>query len=163
MKTCQCINCQFKNQCSGHQISEAKILTESTIKNVVSYIHCKKCPKKFTSEVRLNHHFEHNHVTKRSFTCIFCKNTYRFKSRLWNHTLKFHPDKDFTENIKPETKYIQGELTTVSKKKSIFHYVELMAISDSSGQQKKTENKFHFVETRRLQPRFIKRDRVNSV
>lgn len=88
---------------------------------------CSECARKFTSKVRLDHHFESIHVKKRSYNCKFCKSVFKFKPRLWKHTLKYHEKEDFTVNIIDE-KQTSQQLTV--QKVSIFHCIELLAESD---------------------------------
>lgn len=91
------------------------------------WLHCSECVKKFTSKVRLQNHIESTHINKRSYSCKFCNSVFKFKQRLWKHSIKYHAKEDFSENFKDEMKSSQPELqgtTTKITESSIFHNIE---------------------------------------
>lgn len=87
---------------------------------------CRQCPKKFTSEIRLSHHITLVHEKKKPFGCNYCRASFKLKARLWHHSLKKHKDKDFLKNINTS----RVKKIKENANKSIFHNVELLAISD---------------------------------
>lgn len=139
-----------------------------TTKDERLWLYCPNCPLKFLSRVRLDNHVQKYHKSTREFRCQFCRSAYKTKSRLWNHALKNHAEKDNTENVQESSmrqvrcqicmktftsklklkshllKYHKKAPNNYSKKetktsstgfnaqKSIFHCVELLAISDAN-------------------------------
>lgn len=95
-----------------------------------TWVKCKQCPQRYTSKTRMTYHIRTVHDKKKPFQCKFCKVSFKFESKLWGHHLKYHSDKDITENIKIKMHEHEQTPTKINKMRSIFHSAELLAISD---------------------------------
>lgn len=110
---------------------------EITVEKLKLWQQCKECDRRFTSDVRLNHHIQLKHINVKNLRCKFCKASFKLKSKLWKHHRKSHSDKDHTENIEIEIKKIplpeakKGiKVEKEEDQRSIFHSIELLSVSD---------------------------------
>lgn len=86
-------------------------------------LHCEGCKRSFTSKKRLqNHLIKCNKKLRRvkvsAFSCRHCRKNYTKRSGLIKHCIKYHKGSS------------QNEIEKSPNKQSIFHSIELMAISD---------------------------------
>lgn len=94
-----------------------------------NWIHCKSCPRKFTSIKRLENHVVRYHDSRKPFKCKLCRASFKHRSKLWNHTWRIHGYR--TEDIREEAELEERTSKKETKQKSIFHNIELLAISDA--------------------------------
>ena len=90
-----------------------------------SWLKCQQCPKKYSSKIRLDHHITKHHVKLYSFVCSICKHRFKTQHKLLSHAHKHHVDNDFIER---KNNFVS--FNNLNKEKSIFHNVEMLAISD---------------------------------
>lgn len=86
---------------------------------------CERCRRCFTSKKRLQNHVEkcHKRIKNekiREFSCQHCQRAFKKRSGLAKHIVKYH----------------EGNLTEESSRRpSIFHNIDLLAVSDGSGRK----------------------------
>ena len=86
-------------------------------------LHCEGCKRSFTSKKRLqNHQIKCSKKLRRekirAFSCRECRKTFTKRSGLVNHCMKYHEEQLPIVNVESP------------KKRSIFHSIEMMAVSD---------------------------------
>lgn len=73
--------------------------------------------------MRYDNHMEKHHTKKFEHKCSYCKHYFKRQIKLKNHIFKAHPEK--------VQEYKRKSQVNLNIKSSIFHNVELLALSDS--------------------------------